>query len=47
VLTIFGYPAVAGFALQPYWLAYYGLLPLLDWRKREPIVAWRKPQSGR
>jgi hypothetical protein len=35
VLTRLGYPAIAGFALQPYWLAYYGLLPLLDWRKRD------------
>lgn len=33
-LTILGYPAVAGFAVQPYWLAYYGLMPLLDWRMR-------------
>lgn len=30
VLTALGYRAAAGFALQPYWLPYYGLLLLLD-----------------
>ena len=33
VLTVRGFPAAAGFALQPYWLAYYWLLPLLDWAR--------------
>lgn len=30
LLTALGYPAAAGFALQPYWLPYYGLLLLVD-----------------
>lgn len=30
LITVLGYPAAAGFALQPYWLPYYGLLLLLE-----------------
>jgi len=30
LLVTLGHPATAGFALQPYWLPYYGLLLLLD-----------------
>lgn len=32
LLTVLGHPAAAGFALQPYWLPYYGLLLLLEVR---------------
>lgn len=47
LLTVLGYPAAAGFALQPYWLPYYGVLLLLEVRPRtEGRVDRRAPDAS-
>ena len=46
LLTVLGYPAAAGFAVQPYWLPYYGLLLLLEIRPRTNGPVDRRAQGA-